>query len=1069
MMELISTDDHYILHQLVQCEHALWICRHTGTFSVHASWDLAQESNPECLGATWGLVGKLKIHPQIEDQLVVIRECERILDLPDASLDTSYPVYRVKSVALLPISPNPPILDPPLKSCPKHHIGIVDPTTGLAQAPDTQSKFPFKSLGGKFKLAGETLKSTAGSVAGGLTNQVKVPWKKDREGGGLGGKDSEKLEKKLIDEFLKLFNDSKAFYFSYTGDLTNSLQRQNEYQELNKGLPVWRRADDRFFFNKALVQEVIDLQDTRAEGWILPLIQGFVEMKECNIDLELLEELGIDSKLPSFYRLCIISRRAHARAGTRYKRRGVDEEGKVANYVETEQIVLYHSYALSFVQVRGSIPIFWSQPGLKYRPPPRIDKSEVENQAAFSKHFHEQIEMYGPVSCVSLVDRNGREKILSDVFLDNIIAFNEPDVAFVSFDFHEYCRGMKFENVSILIDNIQEVIQRMGYFWVDSHGKVCGQKGVFRINCVDCLDRTNVVQTAIARTMLEVQLTKLGVVQPEHGLSQSCKTNFQSLWANNGDIVSRQYAGTNALKGDYTRTGERNLSGLVKDGVNSASRYYLNHIRDSYRQAAIDVLIGKEISEDLFKTEKGIIDEVDNSNNADHVKTVIEDCKKQLTQEYDQIIGSWGLIDADMVTGDPSQEGIDLVFILTQTCYYFARYDDDLDKITDYEEVQLSDVVKIEFGIPEQTLSFLNKSEFHCFRIIYKVGGEEGYHHMFRSTNLRFFNNVATDIKSEEEKIESLKAIADTVAVTMESAGYVPDMWFGKIEKKRSKSSKSTTLLNPVDMLNLARPKSPIKLRNVGSKALSNVTSHFSKLNPISRMKKGNPREFTDIRRENIQETGLEAFEDGAHFDGGIHHVNPLHLPSSGLLMKTHASNSYGSSDKMEDQVNLCTQTNSISYSKNQSIYCSSQTPTPGITLTEESPHSSPVAEKFPPSSSNLMPQRTRKLSRSSEEIGPGTKKPLGNVLMPFGKLARGLQNFGNNLDNKLGQSDSKLSGLSDQYVSIVQAAPRLSPKMQARPHTAPENQPAHNPTTFSSDVQRKIEESSCQSLILTI
>ena len=134
------------------------------------------------------MVGKLKIHPQMEEQLVLIRECERILDLPDASLNTSYPVYRVKNVALLPISPNPTMLDPPLKSCPKHHIGIVDPTTGLAtQAADTQSKFPFKSLGGKFKLAGETLKSTAGSVAGGITNQVKAPWKKDREGG-LGGK-----------------------------------------------------------------------------------------------------------------------------------------------------------------------------------------------------------------------------------------------------------------------------------------------------------------------------------------------------------------------------------------------------------------------------------------------------------------------------------------------------------------------------------------------------------------------------------------------------------------------------------------------------------------------------------------------------------------------------------------------------------------------------------------------------------------------------------------------------------------------------------------------------------------
>ena len=37
--------------------------------------------------------------------------------------------------------------------------------------------------------------------------------------------------------------------------------------------------------------------------------------------------------------------------GTRYKRRGVDIDGHVANYVETEQILLYHHYALSYLQV----------------------------------------------------------------------------------------------------------------------------------------------------------------------------------------------------------------------------------------------------------------------------------------------------------------------------------------------------------------------------------------------------------------------------------------------------------------------------------------------------------------------------------------------------------------------------------------------------------------------------------------------------------------------------------------------------------------------------------------------
>ena len=53
---------------------------------------------------------------------------------------------------------------------------------------------------------------------------------------------------------------------------------------------------------------------------------------------------------------------------------------------------------------------------------------------------------------------------------------------------------------------------------------------------------------------------------------ENCLNLFDRLWANNGDALSRQYAGTNALKGDFTRTGERNLSGLMKDGVNSASR-----------------------------------------------------------------------------------------------------------------------------------------------------------------------------------------------------------------------------------------------------------------------------------------------------------------------------------------------------------------------------------------------------------------------------------------------------------------------------------------------------------------
>jgi hypothetical protein len=81
--------------------------------------------------------------------------------------------------------------------------------------------------------------------------------------------------------------------------------------------------------------------------------------------------------------LCLISRRSRFRAGTRYFRRGIDRDGHVANFNETEQILLLEGQPapgtlgssedkytkLSFVQIRGSVPVFWSEINtLRYKP-----------------------------------------------------------------------------------------------------------------------------------------------------------------------------------------------------------------------------------------------------------------------------------------------------------------------------------------------------------------------------------------------------------------------------------------------------------------------------------------------------------------------------------------------------------------------------------------------------------------------------------------------------------------------------------------------------------------------------
>ena len=61
---------------------------------------------------------------------------------------------------------------------------------------------------------------------------------------------------------------------------------------------------------------------------------------------------------------------------SRYLKRGVNEKGRVANDVETEQIVYEAvpgpSEVSSVLQNRGSIPLFWSQETSKLNLKPNI-------------------------------------------------------------------------------------------------------------------------------------------------------------------------------------------------------------------------------------------------------------------------------------------------------------------------------------------------------------------------------------------------------------------------------------------------------------------------------------------------------------------------------------------------------------------------------------------------------------------------------------------------------------------------------------------------------------------------
>ncbi|XP_065155717.1 phosphatidylinositide phosphatase SAC2 isoform X2 [Atheta coriaria] len=1051
MMELFRTDDFYIF---VKDEHSLWWDRQTGAFIPKTGWDLADAEDPTCLGICYGLIGKVD-HPSVFDpRLLIIREFTTV-----GKIHSNHEVYKIKSIAFLHLGPENTELN--LHECHKHRVKSAPKKNTSNPFIDLQKNVAFTKTLGTLKSAGNVIKSTTQQAA---AMAVGSPLKRD-------AKEKEKFERQILEEFLKIFNDTNSFYFSHTCDVTSSLQRlcNNEKSKEFEGMPLWKTIDDRFFWNKHMLKQLIDTESPLVDPWIMPIIQGYIQIEECKVELDQdIKGVKTSPKIEIF-KISIVSRRSRFRAGTRYKRRGVDEQGECANYVETEQLIAYQHHEVSFVQVRGSVPVYWSQPGYKYRPPPRIDKGEVETKDAFECHFKKEIARYGPVCVVNLVDQSGKEKVIWDAYSHHIFEFNSPFVTYVTFDFHEYCRGMHFENVSILINSIADIIKDMNYCWRDRQGHICSQSGVFRVNCIDCLDRTNVVQTAMAKAVMEIQFCKLGLISPEGVIPDSIKSKFQLLWANNGDTISRQYAGTNALKGDYTRTGERKFTGIMKDGMNSANRYYLSRFKDATRQGTIDLMLGNYVGEDMFDSRTNF--EEDSLATAEHVKLVIEDSKKMLINNPELVVGSWGLINADPFMGDPNETEMDAILILTKDSYYVADYDDQVDKVTKYQRVMLEDVVMFESGVPEASSGlFKTNKSFYCIRINYKVDGVDGYYHMLRSTNLRFFNNMAVVIKNHEEEIESLKSICESFIVAMEinNLRSVPFMQGRKLDRKKSKVvaeglTGSNIYLDVVGLPHLTRNVSEsqlLALKNAGSKALSNMSQQFSKLNRLgSSLKPKKPPKFTIGKKNESSSDSEEEYEtsifqpnaiDGSpllQFDSAASDkqfvidqaIEALEdnkpdsfLPSVGIVMGAKPEDS-PPEDILECKNNLVSPVN-LSHLCNEQITSIVQNVSlqnPEIQINSSSFEASDVMRAQPPNTLKL----DKKHSHSSGEVrhdipvketievfhsdvnisqsqsesalknklvnltSPVASATKGLVISPLSKIAKGVQSFGANLD----------------------------------------------------------------------
>jgi hypothetical protein len=427
---------------------------------------------------------------------------------------------------------------------------------------------------------------------------------------------------------LKKLLSSGTFYYSSDFDLTRRLQKRITDEEPSI---AYESFDAGFLWNSFMVQPLIDFRsrlshrardELDASRILTSVIRGYCSEMIIPAPSAPLQRSSTGEPT----RLTIISRLSCRRAGTRFNARGIDDEGNVANYVETEMTLWSpigeaQGEVFSYIQVRGSLPIFWEQPpslNPLQQPKIQIIRSAEATQPAFDKHFQNMDHSYGAVHVVNLLSADKKkpgeieltqryEDHIRRSGLNNENAGEHQLLTYTHYDFHAETKGPQgLAGANNIVGYIGPVAKSFNYLYAEDYAEhikippsmvystirkatpIMQQDGVFRTNCLDCLDRTNYVQTLISQLACEYYLEDRGVRAPADFWAR-----HSTLWADNGDALSRMYAGTGALNTSATRHGKLTLGGVLSDVRKSASRLYINNFADKGRQNTIDMLLGR--------------------------------------------------------------------------------------------------------------------------------------------------------------------------------------------------------------------------------------------------------------------------------------------------------------------------------------------------------------------------------------------------------------------------------------------------------------------------------------------
>ncbi|KAK3720929.1 hypothetical protein QZH41_014536, partial [Actinostola sp. cb2023] len=374
-------------------------------------------------------------------------------------------------------------------------------------------------------------------------------------------------DEESITEIRKLLNSS-TFYFAVTPDdqkpfdLSLSAQRQHDQE----------KSDNRFMWNRSL-QMHLQKFSVNCCHWLLSIMCGGIEIKTVYIGTKQAKA-------------CLISRLSCERG-----------LALACTWYIVFQLIVLDDRVTSYVQTRGSVPVFWEQPGIQVGSHKvKLSRGFIASSPAFdSKHAMSQ-----KTPSINVCEKNYKlmPQLLKDQLKDSIHGHN---TAMICFDYHRNCKGGRTDKLNILIDKAKPSMDDFSLFFTKELNIETRQKGVIRSNCLDCIDRTNNVQTFIGSEMLAVQIQLLGLAN-KSSIVARFEEGFKTMWAKNGDNISRIYIGTGALD------GKARVVNKLRDGARSVKRAIRSNFLDGSKQEAIDMLLlGNTFSGDLGERARALL------------------------------------------------------------------------------------------------------------------------------------------------------------------------------------------------------------------------------------------------------------------------------------------------------------------------------------------------------------------------------------------------------------------------------------------------------------------------------